>query len=176
MRVILRAVGENPARPGLERTPERVAQMIGELFAGVRVNPDEELAVIEEDGPQDLVVIRDIPLYSMCEHHLIPFVGRAHVAYWPDGGRITGLSKVVRMVDAYARRPQLQERLTRQIADAIETRLRPRGVAVVLAAEHLCMVMRGVQARGSRVVTTAVRGIFATDPAEREHVLAQIRP
>ncbi|MBE3599352.1 MAG: GTP cyclohydrolase I FolE [Limnochordaceae bacterium] len=175
VKTILANIGEDPGRPGLAQTPERVARMYLELFSGLGSDPAEQLTVLEEEGAGDLVIVRDIPLYSMCEHHLIPFIGRAHVAYLPDQGRITGLSKIARLVEGYARRPQVQERLTRQLADAIEARLAPRGVAVVVEAEHLCMVMRGVRAHGSRVVTVAVRGLFASDPAEREQVIAQLR-
>ncbi|HEY8424549.1 MAG TPA: GTP cyclohydrolase I FolE [Limnochordales bacterium] len=172
VREILEAVGEDPDRPGLRETPERAARMLVEIFAGVHQEPADELTLTYEEGAEDLVVVRDIPLHSMCEHHLLPFTGRVHIAYLPDGGRLTGLSKLARLVEGYARRPQVQERLTNQIADAVETRLRPRGVAVVIEAEHLCMIMRGARAEGSRAVTMAVRGLYERDPAERTAVLA----
>ena len=176
VRTLLQAVGEDPARPGLRETPERVARMYAELFAGLWSDPAAELTVTDEPEAEGLVVVRDIPLYSMCEHHLLPFIGRVHVAYLPEGGRITGFSRVVRMVEGYARRPQVQERLTEQVADAIWRRLRPKGVAVAAEAEHLCMVMRGVRAPGSRAVTTAFRGIFESDPQARREALALLAP
>lgn len=172
VREILEAVGEDPDRPGLRETPERAARMLVEIFAGVHQEPADELTLTYEEGAEDLVVVRDIPLHSMCEHHLLPFTGRVHIAYLPAGGRLTGLSKLARLVEGYARRPQVQERLTNQIADAVETRLRPRGVAVVVEAEHLCMIMRGARAEGSRAVTMAVRGLYERDPGERTAVLA----
>ncbi|WP_324669341.1 GTP cyclohydrolase I FolE [Geochorda subterranea] len=172
VREILEAVGEDPDRPGLRETPDRAARMLVEIFAGVHEEPADELTLTYEEGAEDLVVVRDIPLHSMCEHHLLPFMGRVHIAYLPAGGRLTGLSKLARLVQGYARRPQVQERLTNQIADAVEARLRPRGVAVVIEAEHLCMIMRGARAEGSRAVTMAVRGLYERDPAERTAVLA----
>ncbi len=172
VREILEAVGEDPDRPGLRETPDRAARMLVEIFAGVHEEPADELTLTYEEGAEDLVVVRDIPLHSMCEHHLLPFTGRVHIAYLPAGGRLTGLSKLARLVEGYARRPQVQERLTNQIADAVEARLRPRGVAVVIEAEHLCMIMRGARAEGSRAVTMAVRGLYERDPAERTAVLA----
>lgn len=172
IREVLEAVGEDPDRPGLRETPQRAARMLLEIFAGLGTDPAGELTVTHEPGAEDLVVVRDIPLHSMCEHHLLPFTGRVHVAYLPAEGRLTGLSKLARLVEGFARRPQVQERLTDQVADAIDGRLRPRGVAVVVEAEHLCMVMRGARAEGSRAVTVAVRGLFARDPAERAAVLS----
>ena len=171
IREVLEAVGEDPDRPGLRETPERAARMLLEVFSGLHEDPAEALTVTYEEGARDLVVVRDIPLHSMCEHHLLPFTGRVHIAYLPDGGRLTGLSKLARLVEGYARRPQVQERLTEQIADAVDARLRPRGVAVVVEAQHLCMIMRGARAEGSRAVTVAVRGLYARDAAERAAVL-----
>ena len=174
VRTILQAVGEDPSRPGLAETPQRVARMYAELFSGLRTDPAAELVPTDEPQADGLVVVRDIPLYSMCEHHLLPFLGRVHVAYLPEGGRIAGFSRIVRLVDGYARRPQVQERLTEEVADALWRKLRPRGVAVWAEAEHLCMVMRGVRAPGSRAVTTAFRGSFETDPQARREALAML--
>ena len=175
VREILEAVGEDPDRDGLQRTPERVARMYEEIFAGLEVDPASLLEVTFEEGHDEMVMVRDIPLYSACEHHLVPFIGRAHVAYIPnDDGRITGLSKLARVVEAYARRPQVQERLTTQVADCIETVLQPRGVLVVIEAEHLCMAMRGVRKRGTLTVTSAVRGLFRDDPRTRAEGMAFI--
>ena len=169
---ILEAIGENPARDGLLRTPERVAAMYEELFSGVGRDPVEELDVIFEEGHDEMVMVRDIPLYSYCEHHLIPFIGRAHVAYIPNkSGQITGLSKLARLVDTLSKRPQVQERLTTQVADAIEKALDPRGVLVVIEAEHLCMSMRGVRKPGSTTVTSAVRGQFRNSEATRAEAM-----
>jgi len=168
IREILLAINEDPDREGLLRTPERVAHMYAEIFSGLQDSPDQHLAVTFEMGHDEMVMVKDIPLYSMCEHHLIPFVGKAHVAYIPsEEGRITGLSKLARLVDAYARRPQVQEKLTTQIADEIERTLAPRGVLVVIEAEHLCISMRGVRKPGSTTVTSAVRGLFRDNAATR---------
>jgi len=175
VREILEAVGEDPDRDGLQRTPERVARMYEEIFAGLEVDPASLLEVTFEEGHDEMVMVRDIPLYSACEHHLVPFIGRAHVAYIPnDDGSITGLSKLARVVEAYARRPQVQERLTTQVADCIEKVLQPRGVLVVIEAEHLCMAMRGVRKRGTLTVTSAVRGLFRDDPRTRAEGMAFI--
>jgi GTP cyclohydrolase IA len=175
VREILEAIGEDPDRDGLQRTPTRVASMFGEIFSGLDSEPDELLTVTFEAEHDEMVMVRDIPLYSQCEHHLIPFIGRAHVAYIPNAdGRITGLSKLARVVEAYARRPQVQERLTTQIADTIERVLQPRGVLVVIEAEHLCMSMRGVQKPGSETVTSAVLGLFRDDPRTRAEAMAFI--
>src|SRR5215204_530339 len=165
---ILIAIGEDPDRDGLLETPGRVARMYSEIFGGLQESPDHHLSVNFEADHDEMVMVRDIPMYSVCEHHLIPFIGKAHVAYIPnDDGRITGLSKIARLVDAYARRPQVQERLTTQIADELERTLEPRGVLVVLEAEHLCMSMRGVRKPGSTTVTSAVRGLFRENAATR---------
>ncbi len=165
---ILSAIGEDPERDGLLDTPMRVARMYEEVFAGLRENPDTHLQVMFEADHDEMVMVRDIPMTSMCEHHLVPFMGKAHVAYIPgEDGRVTGLSKLARLVDAYAKRPQVQERLTAQIADEIERTLQPRGVLVVIEAEHLCMSMRGVRKPGASTVTSAVRGQFRDSTATR---------
>jgi GTP cyclohydrolase I len=169
---ILEAIGEDPSRAGLARTPERVAEMYTELFSGVGRDPADELDVVFDAGHDEMIMVRDIPLYSVCEHHLIPFLGSAHVAYIPNlKGQITGLSKIARLVDLLSKRPQVQERLTTQIADALERALEPRGVLVVIEAEHLCMSMRGVRKPGSQTVTSAVRGVFRTREATRSEAM-----
>ncbi|MBA2425515.1 MAG: GTP cyclohydrolase I FolE [Actinobacteria bacterium] len=175
VREILEALGEDPRRDGLRGTPERVADMYAEIFSGLRRDPAQELDVLFEEGHDEMIMVRDITLHSMCEHHLVPFIGRAHVAYIPStNGKITGLSKLVRLVDVLARRPQVQERLTTQIADAIEEALEPRGVLVVVEAEHLCMTMRGVRKPGSQTVTSAVRGVFRKKEATRAEAMGLI--
>jgi GTP cyclohydrolase I len=172
VREILEAVGEDPDRDGLVRTPQRVAEMYSEILGGLHEDPDGVLEVTFEAGHDEMVMVRDIPLYSLCEHHVIPFVGKAHVAYIPNAdGRITGLSKLARLVDIYARRPQVQENLTTQIADTIERVLQPRGVLVVIEAEHLCMSMRGVRKPGTTTITSAVHGLFRTDAATRSEAM-----
>jgi GTP cyclohydrolase I len=174
VREILEAIGEDPDREGLARTPERVADMYEEVFAGLR-DTEDHLAVTFAAEHDEMVMVKDIALYSHCEHHLTPFVGRAHVAYIPNAeGRITGLSKLARLVDSYARRLQVQERLTSQIADHLEATLAPRGVLVVIEAEHLCMSMRGVQKAGATTVTSAVRGLFRENAATRAEAMAFI--
>ncbi len=168
VREILAAIGEDPDRDGLLDTPARVARMYEEVFAGLRESPHHHLEVQFEANHDEMVMVRDIALTSMCEHHLVPFIGKAHVAYIPNNdGRVTGLSKLARLVDAYAKRPQVQERLTTQIADEIERTLQPRGVLVVIEAEHLCMSMRGVRKPGASTVTSAVRGLFRENTATR---------
>jgi GTP cyclohydrolase I len=175
VREILEAIGEDPGRDGLLGTPERVADMYAEIFSGIGSRPAAVLDVTFEEGHDEMVMVLDIPLYSVCEHHLVPFVGKAHVAYIPNAdGRITGLSKLARLVEAFARRPQVQERLTTQIADTIEQVLQPRGVLVSLQAEHLCMSMRGVNKPGTLTVTQAVRGLFRNDPRTRAEAMAFI--
>ncbi|MDQ1402254.1 MAG: cyclohydrolase [Actinomycetota bacterium] len=175
VREILEAIGEDPDRDGLQRTPERVAAMYAEIFRGLNADPGSVLNVTFDAGHDEMVMVRDIDMHSMCEHHLVPFFGRAHVAYIPnDDGRITGLSKLARLVDCVARRPQVQERLTTQIADEVERVLAPRGVLVVIEAEHLCMSMRGVQKPGAVTVTSAVRGLFRDSPATRAEAMAFI--
>jgi GTP cyclohydrolase I len=176
VREILEAIGDDPDRDGLRRTPERVAAMFEEIFAGLGDHPDQHLSVTFSAEHDEMVMVKDIPLYSVCEHHLVPFLGRAHVAYIPNvEGRITGLSKLARLVDSYSRRPQVQERLTTQIADEIVRSLQPRGVLVVVEAEHLCMTMRGVRTPGTLAVTSAVRGQFHADPATRAEAMDFIR-
>ncbi len=176
IREILIAIGEDPQRDGLVDTPRRVADMYEEVFAGLLTEPTQELDVLFEAGHDEMIMVRDIDLHSICEHHLIPFIGKAHVAYIPNkSGKITGLSKIARLVDTLSKRPQVQERLTTQIADAIETELDPRGVLVVIEAEHLCMSMRGVRKPGSRTVTSAVRGQFRSSEATRAEAMGFIR-
>ncbi len=175
VRMILEGVGEDPAREGLLDTPRRVADMYAEIFAGIGADAAEHFCVTFNEGHQEMVLVRDIPLYSVCEHHLLPFIGRAHIAYVPGkSGRICGLSKLARVVDVYAKRPQVQERLTSQVADTIVANLDPAGVIVVIEAEHLCMSMRGVKKPGSETVTSAVRGIFENRPATRAEAMALI--
>jgi GTP cyclohydrolase I len=172
VREILEAIGEDPDRDGLHDTPERVARMYAEICSGLHEEADTHLAVTFEAGHDEMVMVRDIPVYSVCEHHLIPFIGKAHVAYIPGkDGRITGLSKLARLVDAHAKRPQVQERLTGSVADEIDRTLQPRGVMVVIEAEHLCMTMRGVRKPGSTTVTSSVRGLFRTNVATREEAM-----
>jgi GTP cyclohydrolase I len=176
VREILIAIGEDPERDGLLATPGRVARMYAEVCAGLHEDPAVHLATTFEAGHDEMVMVRDIPLYSLCEHHLAPFIGQAHVAYIPnDDGRVIGLSKFARLVDGYARRPQVQERLTSQVADALDHRLGPKGVMVVIEAEHLCMSMRGVRKAGSTTVTSAVRGLFRTNVATREEAMRFIQ-
>jgi len=176
VRELLIAVGEDPTREGLAETPRRVAAAYEEMFAGLYQDPDEVLAKTFAEDHEELVLVRDIPIYSMCEHHLTPFHGMAHIGYIPSvDGRVTGLSKIARLVDLYAKRPQVQERLTAQVADAMVRRLAPRGVIVVVEAEHLCMAMRGIRKPGSRTVTSAVRGQFRGNAASRAEALALIR-
>lgn len=172
---VLKAIGEDPSREGLQETPRRVAHMYAELFSGIGRDPKDEIDVVFELGHDEMIMVRDIPLASNCEHHLVPFIGKAHVAYIPnERGQITGLSKLARVVDVAARRPQVQERLTTEIADAIEQALEPRGVLVVIEAEHLCMTMRGVRKPGSETVTSAVRGIFRQNDATRAEAMSLI--
>ena len=172
VREILIAIGEDPDRDGLLDTPSRVARMYGEIFAGLHDDPSSYLKTTFEADHDEMVMVRDIPMYSACEHHLLPWVGKAHVAYIPnDDGRITGLSKLARLVDAYAKRPQVQERLTSQIADELDRSLEPKGVMVVIEAEHLCMTMRGIRKPGATTVTSAVRGLFRRSVATREEAM-----
>ena len=172
VREILFAIGEDPDRDGLLDTPNRVARMYAEVCAGLHQEPSEHLATMFEADHDEMVMVRDIPMYSLCEHHLIPFIGKAHVAYIPNrSGNVIGLSKVARLVDGYAKRPQVQERLTRQVADALEEHLQPRGVLVVMEAEHLCMSMRGVRKAGSSTVTSSVTGIFRANVATRAEAM-----
>lgn len=173
-REIIEAIGEDPEREGLRHTPERIARMYGELFEGLRVDPESYLGVGFEVGHEEMVILKDIPFYSICEHHFMPFHGVAAVGYVPDG-RVVGLSKLARLVEAYARRPQIQEQLTGQIADSLMRSLQPDGVAVVIEAEHLCMTQRGVKKPGSRMVTSATRGLFRKNEVTRAEFLALVR-
>ncbi len=173
VREILSAVGEDLERDGLKNTPGRVARMYGELLAGMREDPKAHLASVFNENYDEIVLLRDIPFYSVCEHHLMPFIGTAHVAYLPDG-RILGVSKLARIVDSFARRLQTQERLTYQIADFLMNNLKPLGVAIVLEAAHSCMTIRGIKKPGSMMVTSAVRGIFRKDPRSRNEIMSLI--
>ena len=165
---LIEAIGEDPQREGLAGTPRRIAEMYAELFAGIDVDPREELKVGFEEGHREMVIVRDIPFYSMCEHHLLPFYGVAHIGYVPNvDGRVIGASKLARVVEIVAKRPQLQERMTTQIADAIMDGLKPDGAAVVIQAEHLCMIMRGIKKPGSTLITSALRGSFRKKPETR---------
>lgn len=176
VRELLLAVGEDPDRAGLRDTPARVARAYREIFAGLFTDPSEVLATVFDEGHQELVLVREIPIFSTCEHHLVPFHGVAHIGYISgDSGQVTGLSKLARLVDLYAKRPQVQERLTRQVADALCDRLDPAGVIVVIEAEHMCMAMRGIRKPGAVTTTSAVRGIFQTEPASRAEALELIR-
>ena len=175
VRDILEAIGENPRKKDLLETPRRVAEMYEEIFSGIKQNPEKELEVILDQKHHEIILLRGIPLYSVCEHHLLPFLGRANIAYIPKNGRVTGLSKLARVVDILARRPQVQERLTTQIAEIVMGILKPLGVMVVIEAEHLCMSMRGVRTPGTMTVTSAVRGIFKENEKTRSEALALMR-
>ena len=172
VRELLAAIGEDPDREGLRETPRRVADMYGEVFSGLEEDPRRHLKIFNENQHDEMVTVRDIPLYSMCENHLLPFTGVAHIAYIPRDGRVIGLSKLARIVNSFARRPQLQERLTAQLADFLEQELNPQGVAVIIEAEHLCMTMRGVRAAGSRTQTSALRGRMKADARTRTETLS----
>ena len=175
VRLILEGIGEDPARGGLRETPARVARMYREVFAGIGQDASQLVTVVEGADHDEMIMVRDIPIYSMCEHHLIPFSGKAHVAYIPNKQQqITGLSKIARVVDMLAKRPQVQERLTTQIAEALDEALSPRGVFVVIECEHLCMTMRGIKKPGSVTVTSAVRGLFRTDARTRQEAMSHI--
>jgi GTP cyclohydrolase I len=175
VRELLLAVGEDPDRPGLQDTPARVARAYAETFAGLWQDPHDVLATTFDEDHDELVLVKDIPMYSTCEHHLVPFHGVAHIGYIPgEDGRVTGLSKLARLVEVYARRPQVQERMTSQIADALSDVLKPRGVLVIIEAEHLCMAMRGVRKPGATTVTSAVRGIFRDNPATRSEAMSLV--
>ena len=173
VRLILEGVGEDPDREGLRETPARVARMYEEVFAGLTQDPATHFKTLFDEGHQEMVVVKDIPFYSMCEHHLMPFYGKAHLAYIPDG-KVTGLSKLARTVEVYARRPQIQERLTVQIADALERALSPKGIMVMLEAEHTCMTMRGVKKPGSKTITTVTRGAFKEDKELQKMFLSMV--
>lgn len=169
---ILEAVGEDPERPGLKETPSRVARMYAEMFAGLNEDPTRHLKFFEEKSNDEMVIVRDIPFASMCEHHLLPFVGKAHIAYIPSDNKIIGLSKFARIVDNFAKKPQVQERLTHDIADFLEEHLKPKGVAVIIEAEHMCMSIRGAKASGSKTQTSALRGCMKSDARTRAEVLS----
>ena len=175
VRLILQGIGEDPKRAGLQETPERVARMFEEILGGINEDPAEQLQVIQGEKHDEMVLIKNIPLYSMCEHHLLPFAGVAHVAYIPKGGRIVGLSKIARVVEILSRRLQIQERLTKQIADLINETMNPLGVMVVIEAEHMCMSMRGAKKPKSLTITSAVRGSFRTKIATRTEAMTLIR-
>jgi GTP cyclohydrolase I len=175
VKMILEGVGENPDREDLKETPRRVAQMYSEIFEGIGKDPKQDLEVLLSENHDEIVMLRDIPVYSVCEHHLLPFVGKAHVAYIPKAGRVTGLSKLARVVDTLSKRLQVQERLTTAIADSIMKKLRPLGVLVVVEAEHLCMSMRGVKKPGVLTITSAVRGVFKENQKTRQETLALLK-
>ena len=172
VREILIAVGEDPNRAGLKETPRRVAKMYEEMFAGLSQDPRQHLKLFDEKSNDEMVIVRDIPFSSMCEHHLLPFVGKAHIAYIPSNNKIIGLSKLARIVDNFAKRPQVQERLTHDIADFLDGSLSPKGVAVIIEAEHMCMSIRGARASGSKTQTSALRGIIRSDARTRAEALA----
>ncbi|MDR1247022.1 MAG: GTP cyclohydrolase I FolE [Clostridiales Family XIII bacterium] len=175
VREILFAIGEDPDREGLADTPKRVSKMYEEIFSGFGQDPEKDLEIFFQDEKyEELVLVKDIPFYSMCEHHLTPFFGKAHVAYLPKHGKLTGLSKLARVVETVAKRPQLQERITATIADAMMKKLEPYGVIVVIEAEHMCMTMRGVKKPGSKTITSAIRGVFKTDSKSRAEVISMI--
>jgi GTP cyclohydrolase I len=175
VRMILEAVGEDPKRAGIKDTPARVARMYAELFSGLAKDPVKELTVFHEEDHEEMIMVKNIPFYSMCEHHLVPFIGKAHVVYIPTKGKLTGLSKLVRVIEGFAKRPQVQERLTSQIADCLMEGLKPRGVLVIIEAEHLCMSMRGVKKPGSLTITSAVRGIFLKNSTTKAEALSLIK-
>ena len=175
VRLILEGIGEDPARPGIEETPRRVALMYEEICAGLHDDPRQFLHVIPAETHDEMVIVKDIPLYSICEHHLLPFVGKAHIAYIPKDGRIVGLSKLARVADLMARKPQIQERLATEIADLLDEMLRPTGVMVVIEAEHMCIEMRGIKKPGAKAVTSALRGGFLKDQRTRAEAMALIR-
>jgi GTP cyclohydrolase I len=172
---ILEAIGEEVSRDGLKETPKRVAEMYADLFSGLHKDPAKELTTFKQSEHEEMVIVKNIPFYSICEHHLVPFFGQAHIAYIPKKGRVTGLSKLVRVLEGYAKRPQVQERLTSEVADSIMEKLDPHGVLIVIEAEHLCMSMRGVKKPGTLTITSAVRGVFRKDAKVRSEALALIK-
>lgn len=172
---LLEALGENPEREGLLDTPKRVAKMYAEMFSGLNEDPKNQFTAVFSEVHDEVVLVKDIPFYSMCEHHLVPFYGKAHVAYLPSGDKVTGLSKLARAVEVAARRPQLQERLTDQVATALEEALNPRGVFVMVEAEHMCMTMRGIKKPGSKTITTVAKGLYKEDREERKEILSLMR-
>ncbi|MCR4292849.1 MAG: GTP cyclohydrolase I FolE [Candidatus Kuenenia sp.] len=175
IRLFIEGIGEDPNREGLQETPERVAEMCEEIFAGIGQDSHSVIKVLKSEKYDEIVLLKDIPFYSMCEHHLLPFSGVAHVAYIPQGNRVTGISKLARVVNIEARRPQVQERLTTDIAESIMKALKPKGVLTIIEAEHLCMTMRGIKKPGTKVLTSVVRGIFRDNPATRAEVMALIK-
>ena len=175
VREILLAVGEDPNRPGLLETPKRVANMYEEIFAGLTEDPKQHIKLFDEVSNDEMVIVKDIPFYSMCEHHLLPFFGMAHIGYIPSDNKIIGLSKLARIVNNFAKKPQVQERLTSDIADFLNDNLQPKGVAVIMEAEHMCMTMRGVKSAGSKTQTSALRGIMRTDAKTRAEVLSLLK-
>ena len=175
VREILIAVGEDPDREGLLETPKRVANMYEEIFAGLTEDPKQHIKLFNEQSNDEMVIVKDIPFYSMCEHHLLPFFGKAHIGYIPSDNKIIGLSKLARIVDNFAKKPQVQERLTSDIADFLIDNLQPKGVAVIMEAEHMCMTMRGARAAGSKTQTSALRGIMRTDAKTRAEVLSLLK-
>lgn len=172
---LLEAIGEDPQREGLLETPKRVAKMYAEMFSGLEENPKDQFTAVFSENHEEVVLVKDIPFYSMCEHHLVPFYGVAHVAYLPSQGKVTGLSKLARAVEVASKRPQLQERLTEQVAKALEEALNPKGVFVMVEAEHMCMTMRGIKKPGSKTVTTVARGLFKEDRDQRQDLLTLIK-
>jgi len=172
---ILIAIGEDPKREGIKGTPARVARMYADIFGGLHKDPAKEISIFYNEEHEEMVMVRDIPFYSMCEHHLVPFIGKAHIVYIPKKGRITGLSKLVRVLEVFTKRPQVQERLTSQVADLLMEKLKPQGVFLIIEAEHLCMSMRGVKKPGSITTTSAVRGIFRKNAATRAEALSLIK-
>ena len=172
VRDILEAIGEDPDREGLKETPKRVANMYEEILGGINQSPEEHLKIFNEPGNEEMVIVRDIPLYSVCEHHLLPFIGKAHIAYIPNEGKIIGLSKLARIVNVYAKRLQVQERLTAEVADFLYIKLGAKSVAVIIEAEHLCMTMRGARAAGAKTETSALRGYVRSDAKLRAEVMS----
>ncbi|MDH4231407.1 MAG: GTP cyclohydrolase I FolE [Nitrospirota bacterium] len=175
VRMILEGIGEDPERPGIKDTPSRVARMYQEIFSGLETPTEEILKHLEGESHDELVLLKDIPFYSVCEHHLLPFIGKAHVAYIPGAGKIAGIGELARALEIFAKRPQVQERLTAQLADVIMEKLKPKGAMVVIDAEHLCLSMRGIKKAGARTVTSAVRGIFRTKESTRQELLGLIK-
>ncbi|MGZ4105988.1 MAG: GTP cyclohydrolase I FolE [Tumebacillaceae bacterium] len=175
VRMILEAVGDDPNREGVLDTPKRVAKMYAEVFSGLGKNPEDELTAIFNEMHEEVVIVKDIPFFSTCEHHLVPFYGKAHVAYIPRNGQVTGLSKLARVVETVARQPQLQERITSTVADTLVNKIDPIGVAVIVEAEHMCMTMRGVKKPGASTITTSVRGLYKDDAVARAEVFSLMR-